>query len=146
MFISVMAVAQSTQEMNVIREVNQLRSNPKSFIAYIQDYKETKSNYKSNVDWNKVCDETIDFLKTCDSIDTLSFNQEYFNKLDTFQSFNGEHTCLFPKSGSENLYGSSNLNVDAREVVISLLIDAKVNDKGHRSALMNPNFKGTAVK
>jgi len=146
MFISVAVFSQTAQEISIITEVNKLRSNPKEYISYVEDFKKMKSLAKTNFDWNKACDETINFLKNCTKVDTLTFNIFYFNKLDTFQSFRGLHTGLFPVDGSENLFGTSNKNITAREVVINLLVDAKVNNKGHRKALLNTNFKGTAVK
>jgi len=145
MFISVSVFSQNFQEISIIREVNKLRSNPKDYITYIQDFKKSKSNVKSNVNWDKACDETIEFLKNCNKVDTLIFDEMYFNKLDTFH-FIGNHTGLFPVNGSENLFGTTNKDVTAREVVVNLLIDVKFDNKGHRNNLMNLNFKGIAVK
>jgi hypothetical protein len=146
MLMSVTLQAQTVRENDIISEINKLRSNPKAYITYVKDFKTMKSHYKSSANWADACDETIHFLENTNTVDTLSFTEYYFNKLDTFSQFKGEHTTLFPKSGSENLLGTSEANITAREVVLNLLIDINVKGKGHRLTLLNPNYKEVAVK
>ena len=71
--LSTSLFSQTAEEKSMIVEINKLRSNPSSYIKVIEDFKKMKTSTtiggftvtrKSNTDWVKECDETINFLKT----------------------------------------------------------------------------------
>jgi len=149
MFLTLTVFSQTTDEKLMLIEVNKVRSNPASYIKVVEDFKKMKTDTtiggftvtrKSNTDWVKECDETINFLKTAKSVDTLTFDKEAYNKLTNF-NFVGEHTHLVT-NGSENVVISNSVT----EGLVLLLIDANVPDKAHRINLMNPKAKKVAVK
>jgi len=149
MFLTLTVFSQTHDEKLMMIEINKLRSNPTSYIKVIEDFKKMKTDItiggftvtrKSNTDWIKECDETINFLKTAKSVDTLTFDKESYNKLNNF-NFVGEHTHLIT-NGSENIVTSNSVT----EGLALLLIDAGYTKKEHRINLMNSKSKKVAVK
>ena len=103
--------SQTIKEQEMLNEINRLRSNPKSYIKVLEDFKKMKTNpyagpgtltikstvvttttnsngdsisYKSKVDWTKECDETINFLKTCEEVNILTLDSCLYDKLNVF--------------------------------------------------------------
>jgi hypothetical protein len=148
--LSTSLFSQNVEEKSMIVEINKLRSNPSSYIKVIEDFKKMKTSTtisgftvtrKSNTDWVKECDETINFLKTAKPVDTLTFDNVMYNKLTNYK-FVGEHTSL-NTNGSENFVIS---NSGVTYAMALLLIDAGYTVKGHRINLMDPKAKKVAVK
>jgi hypothetical protein len=143
--------SQTVDEKSMIYSINKLRSNPEYFIEIVEkikiektsnNFKGFSANIKSNVDWVKECDETIEFLKKSKPIDTLSLDKKIYDILSNY-NFIGEHTNIV-KNGSENLVYINNKNIDY--YVAILLIDPLYQKKQHRLNLMDPNAKSIAVK
>jgi hypothetical protein len=149
LFLITSVFSQTSDEKLMMIEINRLRSNPTSYIKVIEDFKKMKTSTtiggltvtrKSNVDWVKECDEAINFLKTAKPVDTLTFDKDFYNKLNNF-NFVGEHTHL-NTNGAENIVPSNSVTYG----MALLLIDANVSGKEHRINLMNPKAKKVAVK
>jgi hypothetical protein len=149
---SIQVFSQTVDEMSMIYSINKLRSNPEYFIEIVEEIKIEKTsnafrgfsaNRKSNVDWVKECDETIEFLKKSKPIDTLLINKEVYNILSNY-NFIGKHTNIV-KNGSENLVSISN-NKTTEYYIAMLLIDPLYQKKQHRLNLMDTNAKSIAVK
>ena len=149
MFLTLTVFSQTTDEKLMMIEINKIRSNPSSYIKVIEDFKKMKTpttiggftvTRKSNTDWVKECDETINFLKTAKPVDTLTFDKDFYNKLTNF-NFVGEHTHL-NTNGAENIVPSNSVTYG----MALLLIDANVPGKEHRINLMNPKAKKVSVK
>jgi hypothetical protein len=139
---SLTVFSQTSDEKLMLIEINKVRYSPTSYIKIIEDFKKMKTDttisglritLKSNTDWVKVCDETINFLKTVNPVDTLSFDKEAYIKLTNY-NFVGEHTHL---NDSENIVSSNSVT----EGLISLL-----GSISHRKNLMNPKAKKASVK
>ena len=148
--LSTSLFSQTAEEKSMIVEINKLRSNPSSYIKVIEDFKKMKTSTtiggftvtrKSNTEWVKECDETINFLKTSKPVDTLTFDNVMHNKLTNYK-FVGEHTSL-NTNGTENFVGS---DYDVKFALALLLIDAGYTVKGHRLNLMDPKAKKVSVK
>lgn len=125
-----------TSAQTLISDINKIRTNPTSFIPVIDSIKNAKIYTKSNVNWTKECDETIEFLKNCKPVDTLTFDSIIYNDiLDSIITFKGQHLNL---KYSENIGTSKN-------VIANWIIDALVTNKTHRSNIFNRNFKKIAI-
>ena len=141
MFLVMATNAQTKYEMNTIDVINQIRQNPQSVIRYIDSLKSNIPNYFTS-DVNKVTNlvecynETIEFLKTQNPVDTLTFNKEIYNEVSKFD-FKGKHTGL---KYFENIGGVNNPYND----VVNLIIDANTKDKGHRKTIFG-NFTKVSV-
>lgn len=147
---SLTVFSQTSDEKLMLIEINKVRSNPTSYIKIIEDFKKTKTDTtigglrftrKSNTDWVKVCDETINFLKTVKPVDTLSFDKEAYIKLTNY-NFVGEHTHLIT-NGSENIVASNSV---IEGLILLLIAPNNLDDISHRKNLMNPKAKKVAVK
>jgi len=150
MFLTLTVFSQTPDEKLMMIEINKVRSNPTSYIKVIEDFKKMKTDTtiggftvtrKSNTDWVKECDETINFLKTAKPVDTLTFDNVMYNKLTNYK-FVGKHTSL-NTNGTENIVGS---DYDVKFTLALLLIDDGYTVKGHRLNLMDPKAKKVAVK
>ena len=113
MFLVMATNAQTKYEMNTIDVINQIRQNPQSVIRYIDSLKSNIPNYFTS-DVNKVTNlvecynETIEFLKTQNPVDTLTFNKEIYNEVSKFdfkgKQSNFEEIAKNIREGYENLH------------------------------------------
>lgn len=142
--ISLTCFSQTQKDVEVIDVINMVRTNPKSFIPYVEDY--LNQMFVSN----KAKQESIDLvkeLKTMKPLDELVFNKDMYkfsynwaSHLKDIQKF-GHNT---EDNFAENLVGGCVLN-NPYYIVISLLIDVGFNNKEHRKNILNPNYKYISV-
>lgn len=179
-FISVLASAQTDSEKLMVKEINELRANPKSFIPLIEANISFNEKCLSRIESGKMkvsstngsgkevildrinsAKELIKLLENIGSLDTLSFNSDMYI-ITTVHSFylkssnrightnaKGDNTSKrFESLGlnvSENVCSVGNVNSTVRPILITLLIDAGISNRGHRNNLLNKDIKFISV-
>jgi len=149
-----------SEEALMIDEINLIRSNPKGYIPYIQEYikyLQTNGSFGNSI---KTSIELIDELRTASSLSTLQPKQCLYDVakrhgedekrmgVSTHQGSDGSwpwdrilNGCRDLQDGNENLVGGPE---DIRRAVILLLVDDGIASRGHRKALLNPAWKYVA--
>ncbi len=147
----------SSEEMQMVDEVNLVRYNPEGYIPFIEDYiAELKSrNDMSNA--TKTAKELIAELKTTPRLSVLQtlpclytaakkHGNDQRRKGDTnHQGSDGSwpwdrvtRECRDLKDGNENLVGGPS---DIRRAVILLLVDDGIEGRGHRKTMLQPDWQ-----
>lgn len=194
-FISALAFTQTNLEISMVTEINELRSNPKSFIPHVEVYIKfnnnfierinsgkmkikstsgsvTKSNKTSNsktisgkdviLERIKAAKELIIILNSITPLDTLAFNYDMYtitkghaeylyntNKISHYD-YNGNRASdrfkLFNLNVSENLVSVGTFTKDDPiPLILSLLVDAGIQNRGHRKNILNNNIRFISV-
>ena len=153
----------SADEMEMIKEINLIRANPKGYIKHIEAYIKKLENDDLNdfTDEISTAKELIAELEKTPTLSTLKPHDGLYqvgNKHGNDLKSRGviEHTGgdgSWPwdrvnkgtelTDGTENLVGGSD---SVRESVIMLLVDAGIPNRGHRKALLNPKWNYVACK
>lgn len=155
------------REQAMIEEINLLRSNPKGYVVFIEDYvlvmeealeegvsKKLERFYKSEI---KAANEAIDDLKNTSVLSQLEphdgvyaaakqhgrdmINNKFFDHIGSDDSKPWERIMENAPDitdGNENLVGGP---YEIRQSIIILLVDAGVQGRGHRKTLLNPDWK-----
>ncbi len=160
----------SALEMEVVRQTNMARANPKEFAKHLENLRKYYSGSLLKVPGRvpvrtnegvKAVDEAIRYLKKVNPVPILSVSQGMSKAASDHvadQSKSGE-TGHRGGDGSEPFermerYGSwqglSGENIaygddDARMIVMQLIIDDGVPSRGHRDNIFNPEFRVTGV-
>lgn len=181
-FIGFNSFSQTNEELVMINEINELRTNPKSFIPLIEDYiklqnemgKKIKngdmvmesSDGKTNLEVInrniKAAKEILLILDTLPTLNALVFSIDMYlvtkshglylednNKLTHVGENNSSVSDRFKNTGIKNL--TENLiNVGIRRnsfkpLIVQFLVDAGVENRGHRKNLLNPESKFVSV-
>ena len=149
-----------SEEALMIDEINLIRSNPKGYIPYIQEYikyLQTNGSFGNSI---KTSVELIDELRTATPLSTLQPKECLYNVarrhgedekrmgVSSHQGSDGSWPwdrilkgCRDLQDGNENLVGGPE---DIRRAVILLLVDDGIATRGHRKALLNPAWKYVA--
>lgn len=149
-----------SEESAMIDEINLIRSNPKGYIPYIQEYIKYLQNNGSFGNSIKTAVELIDELRTAQPLSTLQPKECLYNVAkrhgedekrmgtSSHQGSDGSWPwdrilkgCRDLQDGNENLVGGPE---DIRRAVILLLVDDGIASRGHRKALLNPAWKYVA--
>ncbi len=150
----------SSEEMDMVREINLMRQNPAGYVQYIKDY---IAHLKKTGDMGssiQTSHELIDELEKTPTLSTLQPLQCVYiaaKKHGEDQKRRGDtdHTgsdgsmpwdrvlreCPDLKDGNENLVGGPS---DIRRAVIILLVDDGIDSRGHRKTLLNPEWQYVA--
>jgi LysM repeat protein/uncharacterized protein YkwD len=149
--------AMSSEEMQMVNEVNLVRSNPTGYIPYIEQYIQ---HLKENGDMGNsisTAKELIEELKRTSKLSTLQtlpclytaakkHGDDQRRRGDTdHQGTDGSwpwdrvlRECSDLKDGNENLVGGPS---DIRRAVILLLVDDGIDTRGHRKTMLQADWK-----
>lgn len=192
--LTVLGSAQTESEALIIKEINELRANPTSFIPAIERYimfqekdleriksgkttikstsgTMTKSNGKSNtttisdeelIERNiNAANELIEELKNTKSLGKLTFNVKMDSITDSHGKFlesvnkhghfgpNGQTLAdRFECPATETVSSVSKYNLANNKftpMLVRLLVDSGVENRGHRKALLNPKSENISI-
>jgi len=171
-FFSLKVNSQSftSKDSAMVAEINNLRTNPQSYIPLVQEYvKLRQALLKNNPLLLKkeaiAADELVKLLKTLPSLSVLSINKDMFNITKDHTEYlvsinNITHASIDGKSSSERFkhlkFSSVSENVgkinkylyekgDFKTILLELLIDTCSEGRGHRCNLLNSYNKFISV-
>ena len=153
----------SADEMEMIKEINLIRANPKGYIPYIEAYIQKLENDDLNDFTSEIATakELIAELKTTPTLSILKPHNGLYKvgekhgkdlkSRGVIEHTGGDGSWPWDRvkkgteltDGTENLVGGSD---SVRESVIMLLVDDGIPNRGHRKALLNPKWNYVACK
>ena len=147
----------SSEEMQMVDEVNLVRYNPEGYISFIEDYIAELKSRNDMSSATKTAKELIAELKNTPKLSVLQtlpclytaakkHGDDQRRKGDTdHQGSDGSwpwdrvtRECRDLKDGNENLVGGPS---DIRRAVILLLVDDGIEGRGHRKTMLQPDWK-----
>jgi uncharacterized protein YkwD len=169
--LSFTATAQTAKEIEMVTIVNQVRTNPKSFIPVVEAYIAEMSSPKIMVFGGKVVKATrkidpalitelkflVSFLKTVKpvnalelSLATYSITKTQVNFLDSTKQVthtNAKGETYAKRLNALGLTGGENCTTgdDVNHAMILLLLDFKAEVKAHRNNIFNPKYTKLSV-
>ena len=149
-----------SEELEMIDEINLLRSNPKGYIPKVQDYIKYLQNNGSFGNSIQTAVELVEELSVASPLNTLKPKQCLYNTAikhgkdekrmgtSSHQGTDGSWPwdrilkgCPDLQDGNENLVGGPD---NIRRAVMLLLVDDGIPNRGHRKALLNPAWRYVA--
>ncbi len=157
----------TSQEKDMIKEINLVRSNPKGYIPIVENYiKQQEASLENMIsgqkyvkDEIKTAKELIKELKKTPSVSILLPHEGVYkaakkhgqegkrkgslNHVGNDGLWPWDRIKKYAKlgNGGENLVGGLS---NVRESVLLLLVDSGIEGRGHRKALLNPQWKYVA--
>jgi LysM repeat protein/uncharacterized protein YkwD len=147
-------------ENDMVREINLIRTNPRGYIRYIEEYISTLQREGDMGNSIQTSYELIDELRQTPVLSELQpatclFTAARKHGNDQRQMGSTEHQgsdgsmpwdrvlreCPSMKDGNENLVGGP---ADIRRAVVLLLVDDGIEGRGHRRTLLNPEWRYVA--
>lgn len=147
-------------EMDMVNEINLVRSNPAAYVKYIEEYiakLRKRERYGTAV---QSANELIRELKDTPRLSNLEpveclYEAAKNHGQDRLRAGSSNHkgtdgswpwdrvkrSCLQMSDGNENLVGGPQ---DVREAVILLLVDDGISSRGHRRTLLDPKWQHVA--
>ncbi|PLX07464.1 MAG: hypothetical protein C0596_11055 [Marinilabiliales bacterium] len=131
----------STVEQEVLDEINLVRTDPSSYVQYIDNFLDY---WDSGAAERKTAQELIEILENLEPLPELKYSEVLYESCKKHAKFL-KRTGKFQHSDApyaENIqYG----NEYVRYAIIDLLIDHGVPDRGHRNNLLNPDIREMGV-
>jgi uncharacterized protein YkwD len=166
------ALAQSTPaeiEQGLLAEMNKVRTNPQSYIAHLEEYKKLFKG--KNVDYpsfmmitlegTKAVDEAIKFLQSAPKLEPLQYSTGLtkaakLQLTDLMENYALGHTgkdgsnipkrlARFGKVGKLGGENIMNQFSNPKDVVMLLIIDDGLKQRGHRKNIFNKTFKQVGI-
>ncbi len=134
-------VSLTSRELEMVNEINILRTDPLKYHSYIEVYLQTKKISKEE---SEAAKEVAAILKTMRPLNALTVNMKMYDDAKQFGLTLIEADELIHSS----LPYFENLSLGHKEIknaILDLLIDEGIPDRGHRKNLLNPNLKQVAV-
>lgn len=150
----------SDEELQMVKEINLVRSNPKGYVQYIEDYINHLKLHGDMGSSIQSAKELIGELKSTSPLSILQPMQCVYmaaqkHGLDQKKRGDTDHQgsdgswpwdrvlreCSSLQDGNENLVGGPD---DIRRAVILLLVDDGIPNRGHRKTMLQPNWKYVA--
>lgn len=134
-------VTLTSRELEMVNEINILRTDPEKYYSYIQVYLQTKKIGKEEKEAAK---EVAAILKKMTPMNALTVNMKMYNDAQEF----GLTLIKDDELSHSSLPYFENLSLGHKEIknaILDLLIDDGIPDRGHRKNLLNPNLKQVAV-
>jgi hypothetical protein len=131
----------TSREMQMVDEINLLRSNPASYAQYITDYLQRTGAGKKTT---KVANELMAELNKTASLNTLNVSPNMYFEVTIF----GRQLLQTNMLRHSTLHYTENLCVgiqNIRDAVILLLLDEGIEGRGHRKNLLKKNLSQIAV-
>ena len=150
----------TAEENEMVKEINLIRSNPKGYIPYVEQYIRDIKSGKAFGSSTTAAYELIDELKRTPPLSVLQpanclyqaarkHGEEAVRKGSSdHQGIDGswpwdrvKRACSNMQDGNENLVGGPS---NIREAVMLLLVDDGISNRGHRKTLLNKDWKYVA--
>ncbi len=131
----------TARENQMVDEINLVRADPAAYAKYVSEYIKAISPAKHE---RAAANELMDELKRLRPLSVLKINMDMYREAKNYgvvmmENNSTEHSGL---PYNENLsFGIENI----REVIIDLLIDDDIPERGHRRNILNPNISFVAV-
>lgn len=156
-------------EQEILKELNQIRTDPQSYLPYLEEYKKqfngTNVEYQgatmATSEGSKAVDEAIKFLQKQAKLEPFTYSagltkparlqlkdllEDYsLGHIGKDKSTAPQRIGRFGKGGK--LYGENVIDVFRipRDIVMMLIIDDGVKSRGHRKNIFNKTFKLAGV-
>lgn len=150
----------TSEEMQMVDEINLVRSNPAGYIPYIQAYINDQKANGGMGNPEASANELIQELRNMPKLNTLQTTQCIYEAArkhgqDQIKMGSADHTgsdgshswdrvkreCPQLKDGNENLVGGPS---DIRKAVITLLVDDGIESRGHRRTMLQNDWQYVA--
>lgn len=166
--LSFSVLSQSNDEIKMMKDINELRNDPKSFIKIVEQYiikheKEidfykkhnvkitNSSNYITNEIKISEAKKLIEELKITQPLDTLIFSKELYIfsniRIDTLVKNNIlSHDGFYKLSKFiKKTYICENISNYNKDSLLNLLLDLNSDDKDHRRNLLNSKCNNFSI-
>ena len=131
----------STRETQMVDEINLVRSDPSGYTKFVKEFLNTSKAGKRTI---AAANELIDELKHLQPLNKLRINMDMYRDARDYGKTMMENNSI----EHSDLPYNENLSFgieDIREVVIDLLIDEDIPNRGHRRNILKKDISMVAV-
>lgn len=142
----------TSYEVKFVEEVNKVRTNPKAYISMIREYLKIGLPSEKEIAENELIPllDTLSPRKALVISEKIRYQMEYYKGVDSTKKW-CDHDLDYMKniqnfqSGAQNIVMGCKLDQQT-VMVVRQLIDLAAPTRGHRHAILNPEFTHTAVR